>query len=204
MVLLIVFLNLRFVQVSSTIPFEYGKCIQKLFSFVAAAKSLTVPSYDCVWWMPVIWDFRILVAQVNLLGFFTVIYTYCFSNFTQIFCTLIIFKASHLFIYSRIRLIWKMGKEVNNHNPISQSNCWYTMNGIWFVNVSLSSKGSLGAVVKLLPCDHEVTGSSPGNSLLQKCMERLRTKDASGRTLPLTLRKRELRALDKWQFWYSN
>ena len=38
-------------------------------------------------------------------------------------------------------------------------------------------KGSLGAAVKLLPCDHEVTGSSPGNSLLQKCRERLRTKD---------------------------
>ena len=55
-------------------------------------------------------------------------------------------------------------------------------------------KGSLGAVVKPLPCDHEVTGSSPGNSLLQKCRERLRTKDPSGRTLPLTLRKRELRA----------
>ena len=32
-------------------------------------------------------------------------------------------------------------------------------------------------MVKLLPCDHEVTGSSPGNSLLQKCRERLRTKD---------------------------
>ena len=39
------------------------------------------------------------------------------------------------------------------------------------------SKGSLGAVVKLLPCDHEVMGSSPGNSLLQKCRERLRTID---------------------------
>jgi hypothetical protein len=25
------------------------------------------------------------------------------------------------------------------------------------------------AVVKLLPCDYEVMGSSPGNSLLQKC-----------------------------------
>ncbi|XP_066363850.1 probable magnesium transporter NIPA3 isoform X3 [Miscanthus floridulus] len=36
--------------------------------------------------------------------------------------------------------------------------------------------GSLGAVVKLLPCDHEVTGSSPGNSHLQKCRERLHTK----------------------------
>ena len=38
-------------------------------------------------------------------------------------------------------------------------------------------KGSLGAVVKLLPCDHEVMGSSPRNSLLQKCRERLRTID---------------------------
>ena len=38
-------------------------------------------------------------------------------------------------------------------------------------------KGSLGAVVKLLPCDHEVMGSSPENSLLQKCRERLRTID---------------------------
>jgi hypothetical protein len=36
-------------------------------------------------------------------------------------------------------------------------------------------------VVKLLPCDHEVTSSSHGNSLLQKCRERLRTKDQSGR-----------------------
>jgi hypothetical protein len=32
-------------------------------------------------------------------------------------------------------------------------------------------------VVKLLICDHEVMGSSPGNSLLQKCKERLRTQD---------------------------
>ena len=58
-------------------------------------------------------------------------------------------------------------------------------------------------MVKLLPCDHEVTGSSPGNSLLQKCRERLRTKDPSGRTLPLTLRKRELRALGLPFFLYS-
>ena len=49
-------------------------------------------------------------------------------------------------------------------------------------------------MVKLLLYDHEVTGSSPRNSLLQKCRERLRTKDPSGRTLPLTLRKQELRA----------
>ena len=40
-------------------------------------------------------------------------------------------------------------------------------------------KGSLGAAVKLLPYDHEVMGLSPGNSLLQKCRERLRTKDPS-------------------------
>jgi hypothetical protein len=37
-------------------------------------------------------------------------------------------------------------------------------------------KGRPGAVVKLLLCDHEVMGSSPGNSLLQKkCRERLYT-----------------------------
>jgi hypothetical protein len=34
-----------------------------------------------------------------------------------------------------------------------------------------------GVAVKLLPCDHEVMGSSPGNSFLQKCRERLRTSD---------------------------
>jgi hypothetical protein len=28
-------------------------------------------------------------------------------------------------------------------------------------------------VVKLLPCDHELMDSSPGNSLLQKCREML-------------------------------
>jgi hypothetical protein len=55
-------------------------------------------------------------------------------------------------------------------------------------------KGSPGAAVKLLPCDHEVTGSSPGNNLLQKYMERLRTKDPSGRILLRTLCKRELHA----------
>jgi hypothetical protein len=38
-------------------------------------------------------------------------------------------------------------------------------------------KGSPGTAVKLLPCDHEheVMGSSLGNSLLQKCKERLHT-----------------------------
>jgi hypothetical protein len=30
-------------------------------------------------------------------------------------------------------------------------------------------KGSPGAAVKLLPCDHEVMSSSPENNLLQKC-----------------------------------
>jgi hypothetical protein len=33
-------------------------------------------------------------------------------------------------------------------------------------------KGSPSAALKLLPCDHEVMGSSPGNCLLQKCRER--------------------------------
>ena len=33
------------------------------------------------------------------------------------------------------------------------------------------------AEAKLLPCDHEVMGSSPGNSLLQKYREKLRTID---------------------------
>jgi hypothetical protein len=32
-------------------------------------------------------------------------------------------------------------------------------------------KVSPGAAVKLLPCDHEVMGSGPGNSFLQKCRE---------------------------------
>jgi hypothetical protein len=49
-------------------------------------------------------------------------------------------------------------------------------------------KGSPGAAVKLLPCDHEVMRSSPGNSLLQKCRER--------QTLPQTLRKRDLPFID--------
>jgi hypothetical protein len=42
-------------------------------------------------------------------------------------------------------------------------------------NDSRKMKGSPGATIKLLPCDHEVMDSSPGNSLLQKCRERLRT-----------------------------
>jgi hypothetical protein len=37
-------------------------------------------------------------------------------------------------------------------------------------------------VIKLLPCDHEVMGSSPENSLLQTCRERL-CKSQSGHTL---------------------
>jgi hypothetical protein len=41
--------------------------------------------------------------------------------------------------------------------------------------VYLAGKRSPGAAVKLLPCDHEVMGSSPGNSLLQKCRKRLHT-----------------------------
>jgi hypothetical protein len=38
----------------------------------------------------------------------------------------------------------------------------------------LGVKRSPGTVVKLLPCDHEVMGSCPGNSLLQKRRGRLR------------------------------
>jgi E1A/CREB-binding protein len=44
-----------------------------------------------------------------------------------------------------------------------------------YTYVNLVMKGSPGTAVKLLPCDHEVMGSSPGNSLLQKCREKLRT-----------------------------
>jgi hypothetical protein len=36
----------------------------------------------------------------------------------------------------------------------------------WNSITTLDLKGSLGAAVKLLPCDHEVMGSSPENSLL--------------------------------------
>jgi hypothetical protein len=38
-------------------------------------------------------------------------------------------------------------------------------------------KGSPGATVKLFSSDHEVMGSSPRNSLLQKCREMLHTLD---------------------------
>jgi hypothetical protein len=36
-------------------------------------------------------------------------------------------------------------------------------------------KGRPGAAVNLLPYDHEIMGSSPQKSLLQKCRENLRT-----------------------------
>jgi len=42
------------------------------------------------------------------------------------------------------------------------------------------SEGEPWPVVKLLPCDQEVTSLSHGNSLLQKCRERLRTIDPNG------------------------
>jgi hypothetical protein len=60
----------------------------------------------------------------------------------------------------------------------------------------LALKGSPGTAVKLMPCDHEVMGSSPGNSLLQKCRERLHTQDPKWSDPSLDLRKWELRALD--------
>jgi hypothetical protein len=47
------------------------------------------------------------------------------------------------------------------------------------------------------PCDREVMGSIPGNSLLQKCRERLRTLDpkwSDPSPIPRTLHKQELHA----------
>jgi hypothetical protein len=40
----------------------------------------------------------------------------------------------------------------------------------------LSLKGSPGAAVKLLRCDHEVMGSNPGNSILQRKTVYIRPK----------------------------
>ena len=57
-----------------------------------------------------------------------------------------------------------------------------TLSFIFCMELLHSLKGSLGAEAKLLSCD--LTGSSPGNSLLQKCREMLRTKTQSRRTLP--------------------
>jgi hypothetical protein len=45
------------------------------------------------------------------------------------------------------------------------------------VTTTVLLKGSRSATVKLLPCDHEIMSSSPENSLLQKCRERLRIED---------------------------
>jgi hypothetical protein len=55
-------------------------------------------------------------------------------------------------------------------------------------------EGKPDAAVKLLPCDHEVIDSSPGNSLLQKCREGCVQKTQSGQIFPRTLNKRELHA----------
>jgi hypothetical protein len=42
------------------------------------------------------------------------------------------------------------------------------------IHVCKQKKGNPGAVVKLLPFDHEVMCSSPENNLLQKCREMMR------------------------------
>jgi hypothetical protein len=39
-------------------------------------------------------------------------------------------------------------------------------------------------MVKLLPCDHEVMGPSPRDSLLKKCKERLRIRPKVVRPFP--------------------
>jgi hypothetical protein len=50
-------------------------------------------------------------------------------------------------------------------------------------------------VVKLSPCDQEVAGSSPGNSLFKICRERLRTETPSGSDpSPYPAQKRMLHA----------
>jgi hypothetical protein len=56
----------------------------------------------------------------------------------------------------------------------------------------------LRAMIKLLPCDHEVMDSSPGKTCRNaaKCYVH---KTQSGRTIPRTLRKLELRA-PGWPF----
>ncbi|KAK8951512.1 hypothetical protein KSP39_PZI004875 [Platanthera zijinensis] len=51
----------------------------------------------------------------------------------------------------------------------------------WLVSASSAlSRGSLGTPVKVLPCDVEVTGSSPGSNLLQKC----RVRNAASKLYP--------------------
>jgi hypothetical protein len=51
----------------------------------------------------------------------------------------------------------------------------FPVHGAFFPKFVLLGKGSPDVAVKLLPCDHEVMGSSPGNNLLQKGRERLHT-----------------------------
>jgi len=79
--------------------------------------------------------------------------------------------------------------------PRDAENWWNWGQIFWFDQNTLCSNFPVPSETELLPCDHEVMGSSPGNSLLQKCRKRLRTIDPSGRTFPRTLRKRELHAL---------
>jgi hypothetical protein len=51
----------------------------------------------------------------------------------------------------------------------------FPVHGGFFPNCVLLGKGSPGTAVKLLPCDHEVMGSSSRNNLLHKGRKRLHT-----------------------------
>jgi hypothetical protein len=67
-----------------------------------------------------------------------------------------------------------IGKVKENMNQYVATNFVLQME-IMKHNIISCSRGSPNAAVNLFPCDHEVMGSSPRNSILQKCRERLRT-----------------------------
>jgi hypothetical protein len=51
----------------------------------------------------------------------------------------------------------------------------FVVKSIFYVLLIMLAQRYSVAVIKLLSCDHEVIGSYPGNSLLQKCRERPHT-----------------------------